>query len=287
MTIAEHILKVRDCIKHTLKGSTELLISMRDSLPIEKGRYLRAHMCLSFGLGGGSKNENAVLLASAIELVHLASLLQDDVFDSEEYRRELPTFQKQWGKTVSVLYSDILFSKATAMLLPLKRMDILDVILAAVRHMCAGEILHKFKNNEMLTVDEYLDIVGKKTASLFAVSCETGAMLVSPCKEYTDAAYSFGRDFGMAYQLIDDCFDLEESDLKNRIMTLPRILDDLSCAQTIDFALRYIDRAENALDTVMRDMSATSLHELRKRIVWMREKTEEVRAYRAAREVCC
>jgi len=234
-------------IASVLPDDGGVLSLMRDAIAASGGKCIRARMCVEFARNLGFKGASLSGLAAAIELIHYASLLQDDIFDNDERRRNGPAFHVRWGKSASILYSDIMVSKAYKMILSINRNDIAGNIVDAVSDMCRGEILHRHRNKSGITADEYIDIVSKKTAALFRVSCQSGAMLATSRKGCIDLAAEFGFSYGVAFQLVDDCVDLEETDLKNNVTTMPQILNDPSCRKTAALAIDYIKDAEKCV----------------------------------------
>lgn len=270
---------IKDKLLKSLPTGSDVFSRMKRSVAESQGKYLRARLCMAFAYLFRYQGTSLFDLSCAIELIHLASLLQDDVFDNEEHRRRKPAFHMEWDKTMSILYSDIILSKAFSTILGLSRSDIAHEITDAVCNMCEGELLHRYKNSKKLAVDEYVEIVAKKTASLFSISCRTGAMLGTDRKEYINIAGEFGFNFGIAYQLIDDCRDLV-SDLKNNIVTMPRILNESSCESTMSIAMDYVNQAALSLPKVTGVNIRKKSEELFDIVNWIRGRAVETK------EVC-
>jgi len=154
-------------------------------------------------------------MAVAIELVHLASLLHDDVIDQAKLRRGQESINSRWGNNASVLTGDYLFASAFNLVNLHNQKDILDNLSSTIKIMCAGEIKQmSLVHNLHISEDEYLEKSYGKTACLFAACCKIGALTCSMPAEETAALEEFGLCLGYAYQIIDDLLDfLSESKL--------------------------------------------------------------------------
>ncbi len=190
------------------------------------GKRLRPALALLAGGATGDICPGHVDLAVILELVHLASLVHDDIMDSADLRREQPTASAKWGNSLAVLLGDCLFAHALKLAASFPNIEICRRIAHAAKDVCSGEIIQTQRRYDLnLTVSEYLQIIEMKTASLFAAAGELGA-LISGFKTY-------GLRLGTAYQIYDDCLDLagsEEtagktlgSDLRKGKLTLPLI----------------------------------------------------------------
>jgi octaprenyl-diphosphate synthase len=175
------------------------------------GKMLRP--ALTF-LGAALKNAGPELdrrllpLGSSFEIFHDATLIHDDIIDSAYLRRNIPTINVKWGPEVAVLVGDYLHNKAIEAIFANGNEKIISLFLQTAGIVCDGEIHElKEKDNFNLTEDEYLDIINKKTAVLLACSVESGALLAGATPEEAEALKRYGRYFGIAFQIIDDCLD--------------------------------------------------------------------------------
>lgn len=171
-------------------------------------------------------------IASALELIHMASLLHDDVIDHSHTRHNKPTINSKWGRDVAITLGDYLYSVAFELIAECGNRDIIQCISAATKAMCEGELIQVCERDNLdLLKKRYIVIVRKKTASLFAASCQTGALISNSSKPLYGALASYGLNFGIAFQIVDDYLDLtgEEKnlgkkpgqDIKVGEMTLP------------------------------------------------------------------
>lgn len=147
-------------------------------------------------------------IAVAIELVHMASLLHDDVIDQAKLRRGRESLNSRWGNNASVLTGDYLFATAFNLVNLHNQKDILDNLTTTIKIMCAGEIKQmSLVHNLQISEDEYLEKSYGKTACLFAACCKIGALTCCMPVEETNALEEFGLCLGYAYQIIDDLLD--------------------------------------------------------------------------------
>jgi octaprenyl-diphosphate synthase len=198
------------------------------------GKRLRPLVALLAGAAtGGVRNEH-LDLAVIVELIHLATLIHDDIIDDAERRRSQPTVNARWGNTLSVLLGDSLFAHALDLSTRFSDADVSRAIARATRDVCSGEIIQTQRRFDLhLAIEEYFRIIELKTATLFAVGAELGARLNHAPSSQVDALTSFGRHLGAAYQIYDDCIDLAGcenttgktlgTDLRKGKMTLPML----------------------------------------------------------------
>ena len=172
------------------------------------GKRLRPLLVLLSARSSGFEGSRHVELAAAIEFLHTASLLHDDVVDRSELRRGQPTANARWGNAPSVLVGDFLYSRAFQLMVALKNTDILAILADATNRIAEGEVM-QFANIGNLDVDEgsYLEAIRLKTALLFQAATHTGAVLAGGDSAGVQAHLRFGLHFGLAYQLVDDWLD--------------------------------------------------------------------------------
>lgn len=209
-----------------------------------QGKQLRPVLVALSGGANGKMNEDLVKVAVIIEMVHLATLVHDDVMDEAEVRRRRPTLAINWGNQISVLVGDCLFAHAVRMASSFPSPEVCRAVASATNTVCSGEILQSRQRPDLdVTREEYFKIVEMKTAELFALSCDLGAWMGGGSQVGRQALRQYGLSLGTAYQIYDDCLDLfgrEETvgkslgcDLANGKVTLP-ILIALERADTAD-----------------------------------------------------
>jgi octaprenyl-diphosphate synthase len=186
----------------------------------EIGEYLRA--------GGGKRIRPALLFLSAklfnyegsgavrlgavVEIIHTATLVHDDIIDQAMTRRGRPAANTQWGNSKCVLAGDWLYMQAFKVAVQERNFRILDALIELTQQMVEGELLQMEKLGKAITLDEYFDLIYRKTACLFSVCMRLGAILGGATAEEEEALTRYGRDLGMAFQIVDDVLDLTASE---------------------------------------------------------------------------
>lgn len=197
-----------------------------------RGKRLRPLVALLSGGATGEINSEHVDLAVIVELIHVATLVHDDVMDEAERRRSQPTVNARWGNSLSVLLGDCLFAHALSLSTRFEKSQIGRAIACAAREICSGEMIQTQRRFDLgLGIDDYLRIVRMKTGSLFAAAAELGALISDAQPDSVETLKEFGIRVGTAYQIYDDCLDIagEENvtgktlgtDLRKGKFTLP------------------------------------------------------------------
>jgi len=196
--------KLADC----LKGDTPLITSIAQHLMRSKGKRMRPAMMFLLSRAAEFYTEHTISASLAIELIHTATLLHDDVVDDSDMRRGLETVNFKWTNLVAVLMGDYLFAKAFRMMVTAESIELVSAISKATERVSVGELRQvEETSNYDLSEDEYLKIIADKTASLFAVSCEAGPILAGINGKNRQKFASFGEKVGMAFQIADDLLD--------------------------------------------------------------------------------
>src|SRR5436190_5859510 len=174
-----------------------------------QGKQLRPALVALSGGATGQLNDAHVLVAVIIEMIHLATLVHDDVMDEAQMRRGRPTLAANWGNEISVLLGDCLFAHALKLAASYPTTEICRAVAAATNTVCAGEILQtQRRKNFELKRSEYFKVIQMKTGELFALSCDLGAFLSGAASVQRQNLRQFGLEIGTAYQIYDDCLDL-------------------------------------------------------------------------------
>lgn len=200
-----------------------------------RGKRLRPLVALLSGGATGEITSAHVDLAVVVELIHIATLVHDDIMDEAERRRGQPTVNARWGNSLSVLLGDCLFAQALNLSTNFDKAEISRSISQAAREVCSGEIIQTQRRFDLhLAIEEYMRIVQMKTGSLFAVAAECGAVINEADAVTTRRLKKFGMQIGTAYQIYDDCLDIagNESligktlgtDLRKGKLTLPVLI---------------------------------------------------------------
>jgi octaprenyl-diphosphate synthase len=201
------------------------------------GKRLRSMLVAYSGWEGPAENrdDDLVRLGSVIELVHLATLVHDDILDEADTRHRQETAAKKFGPAAAVLIGDVLFSHALELAAEFDTNEICRSVAQATARVCAGEIAQTYQRGEVnYSRDFYFRVIQLKTAELFEVACRLGATVAGYPVQFSEAAGLFGRHVGIAYQIFDDLVDLyaDESmigktlgtDLSKGKFTLPLLL---------------------------------------------------------------
>jgi octaprenyl-diphosphate synthase len=173
------------------------------------GKRIRpALVFLSGWRGPGVVLPELVRVAAVVELVHLATLVHDDIMDGAEVRRNRRTAAREYGATAAVLLGDALFAHALNLATQFPTTEICSAVSESTRRVCAGEIVQTLRRGSTnVTRADYQRIIDLKTAELFRVSCWLGARLAGSTPGYVEAVSRFGRHLGIAYQIYDDLAD--------------------------------------------------------------------------------
>jgi octaprenyl-diphosphate synthase len=173
------------------------------------GKRIRPALALLAGGATGGSTHHHQRLSVILEMVHIASLVHDDIMDGADVRRGLPTASAKWGHSLSVLLGDALFAYALELATHFDDTEVCRTIARASRDVCTGEILQTQRRFDLnLTVSDYLKIIEMKTAALFAVAAQLGARLNHQPQPVQDALHTYGLKLGTVYQIYDDCLDL-------------------------------------------------------------------------------
>jgi octaprenyl-diphosphate synthase len=173
------------------------------------GKHLRPTLVALAANSLGKPNDSHVTVAAIIEMVHLATLVHDDVMDEAEVRRGKLTLAANWGNEVAVLFGDCLFAQALKLAASFPTPEICRAVASATNTVCSGEILQtRYRKNFALSQKEYFRVLQMKTGELFALSCDLAAFLSDATPAQRTALREFGMIFGTAYQIYDDCVDL-------------------------------------------------------------------------------
>ena len=216
------------------KSDVSLINTITKYMMRNKGKNIRPSLTLLSARLCGEPTLNTYRAAAMMELLHIATLIHDDVVDDATIRRGFPSLNFVWKNKLSVLIGDFLLSKALINMIRIKDFDALERISITAEKLSAGEIL-QIEKSMTRSMDEatYFDMIGQKTASLIATSCELGAITTTKKEIDRKLTYDFGHNLGIAFQIKDDLFDIlgsefetgknSNSDVKKNMITLPLI----------------------------------------------------------------
>lgn len=247
--------KFESYFKDSLKSNIPLLDIITSYILRRKGKQIRPTLVLLSASLFGSINEITYVAASLIELLHTASLVHDDVVDDSHERRGHFSLNALWKPKLAVLTGDFLLSKGVLLSIEKEAYSILAIVSEAVREMTEGEILQLRKiRNLNISIDDYFEVIRKKTAALFAACAASGAKSVNATDDEIKMMKEFGELTGIAFQIRDDLFDYQRhgkfgkpaaNDLKEKKMTLPLLYSLQVCSQSERKKIRQLIKNEN------------------------------------------
>ncbi len=241
-----------DRLIHERMGSGVVLIpDLARHLIDSGGKRLRPLLTLASAKLGGYVGAGHIKLAAAVEFIHTATLLHDDVVDESSLRRGKVSANIVWGNKPSVLVGDFLFSRAFQLMVETGSLRVLDILSGAAAIIAEGEVLQlKSANNLGVTEEDYLRVVSAKTAALFAAAAESGAVVAAQSQAQIAAMRDYGQNLGIAFQLVDDALDYSGrqalmgksvgDDFREAKVTLPVIL---AYARATSAAAKFWKRA--------------------------------------------
>ncbi|HEA65098.1 MAG TPA: polyprenyl synthetase family protein [Candidatus Aminicenantes bacterium] len=189
------------------------------------GKRIRPALLLLCSKLFGYKGKEHILMSTLVEAIHTASLIHDDIIDNSIIRRGKESIHTRWGPNITVLLGDYLYIKALGLSLQSKHRQITQILTSISARMVEGELTEYYLSGNLeLAEKDYLDIINKKTASLFSASCRIGGILGKASKKEENYLAEYGTNLGMSFQIIDDLLDFTGNE---KILGKP-ILCDLS-----------------------------------------------------------
>ena len=228
--------------ENALDSEVRLINSISKYMIRNKGKNIRPILTILSARLCGKPTLNSYKAAAMMELLHVATLIHDDVVDDATLRRGKPSVNRVWKNKLSILMGDFILSKALINMVGLRDFDALEQISITAEKLSAGEILQIEKSiTRSMTEEVYFEMIGQKTASLIATSCELGAITTSKKDNDRAATHTFGQNLGLAFQIKDDLFDLLGSesdtgktgggDVKQNMITLPLIFSKINMSR--------------------------------------------------------
>jgi octaprenyl-diphosphate synthase len=233
--VSEDMEKVNDGILARAQSHVELIPEIAGHLINSGGKRIRPMLTLAASRMCGYAGEHHIRLATAVEFMHTATLLHDDVVDESDLRRGKEAARVIWGNQASVLVGDYLLGQAFKMMVETGSLDCLRILSNAAAVIAEGEVLQlSISQDTATTEDAYLQVIGAKTAALFSAAAEVGGVIAGRPREEQAALESYGRNLGIVFQLIDDALDYSGKqvtlgksigdDFRERKITLPVVL---------------------------------------------------------------
>lgn len=206
---------IEDFIVKSLHSNIDLIANIGEYVILYGGKRIRPLLVMLFSKIFTCDQHKAVSMASAIELIHTATLLHDDVVDLSDKRRGKITAHKLWGNKESILVGDFLYTRAFQMMVNVDNLNILKFMADTTNIMSEGEVYQLVnRNNFDIRESDCLNIIKCKTAQLFAAAALVSPTLSEACDEFKIAAFNYGMYLGIAYQIIDDFLDYSTDDIR-------------------------------------------------------------------------
>lgn len=256
-----------------LQPETNSLADLISHISKYRGKRLRPALVLLSGKCVGEIVPQHIDIAVVVEMVHTATLVHDDIIDEASMRRHIESVNSKWGREISILFGDYLFSRGFTILSALDSQVATLLLSQTVNVMCEGEIIQLQRRYDIgLSEREYLDIIERKTASLCAASCRLGATFAGANRKVLDMLSNYGLKIGTAFQIVDDCLDVmgaeEEmgkslnSDIQKGKLTLPLIhlvnqlpKNELEAARELIFQYK-VNETKNAIVELLTEHDA-------------------------------
>ena len=264
--ILEDIKLFQKEFENALDSEVRLINSISKYMIRNKGKNIRPILTILSARLCGKPTLNSYKAAAMMELLHVATLIHDDVVDDATLRRGKPSVNRVWKNKLSILMGDFILSKALINMVGLRDFDALEQISITAEKLSAGEILQIEKSiTRSMTEEVYFEMIGQKTASLIATSCELGA--ITTTKKDTDraATHAYGQNLGLAFQIKDDLFDLLGSesdtgkngggDVKQNMITLPLIFSKVNMTRLEYQELKKLLRAKKKNRSIIKKIS--------------------------------
>ena len=231
-------------IVEQLHSDVDMVESIGQYIVDAGGKRLRPLLVLLSAAALGECNVTHIKFAAAVEFIHTATLLHDDVVDISSLRRGRPTANEKFGNAPSVLVGDFLYTRAFQLMVQLDNMALLRHMANTTNTIAEGEVLQLvYAGDPSISEGQYLDVITRKTAVLFAAACRGSALLNGADNETADQIASFGLNLGIAFQMIDDILDYQGDPAK----TGKNVGDDLNEGKTT-LPLLHVIRSGSAAD---------------------------------------
>ncbi len=232
--IRADLLEVEEELKSFTRSPNKLIAEITDYLFRNTGKRIRPALLILCAKLFGYKGKEHIRMSGLVETIHTASLLHDDIIDNADLRRGRKTVHARWGPNITVLLGDYLYIETIDRALQSKFRQVVHILAQISTQMIDGELTEYYVSwNSEIQEKDYLEIINKKTASLFSASCRIGGLLAGVSGEDGDLLARLGTNLGMIFQIVDDLLDYtgEErklgkpvlSDLREGRITLPLI----------------------------------------------------------------
>jgi octaprenyl-diphosphate synthase len=268
--LSEDLAVVEGAMREQLLSASEVLSALGDHVLASGGKRMRPALLLLAAELCGYTGPRRIHVAAAVELLHTATLLHDDVVDLSELRRGRPSANALWGNRRAVLAGDYFYARASSLIVEDGDLDILWIFADTIRSMAEGELLQLQRSfDPSVTEAHYFQVIERKSAVLLSAACESGAILGGVTRAERRRLAEYGRELGLAFQLRDDALDYEDrevdlgkrpyDDLREGKVTLPLLLALKRCSaaerESVASLLKTVSRSEDPEDASQLDLS--------------------------------
>ena len=268
--IAADLALVERCMREQLESPSPLVVALGEHVLGSGGKRMRPALLLLAAELCGYTGPRRIQVAAAVELLHTATLLHDDVVDLSPLRRGQPSANALWGNRRAVLGGDFLYARASSMIVEDGDLEILWIFANTIRSMAEGELLQLERSfDPSVTEAHYYAVIERKSAVLLSASCEAGAILGGVTRAERRRLAEFGRELGLAFQLRDDALDYEDreadlgkrpyDDLREGKVTLPLLLALKRCTaaerEAVAAVLKCVAHAGSGAESESVDLS--------------------------------
>lgn len=207
--VADRLRASERLFRENLRSPLSIVEEVGEFVAEGGGKRIRPTLHLLCARLCGYPGRHDVVLATVIEFIHCATLIHDDIIDEATTRRGRPSVNSKWDNSVTVLFGDYMFAKAMELALRAESLPVMEKLAEVTLRMTEGEMLQtRYVGRVDLSVEEYLDLIERKTAALFACACELAGLLAAVPAAERAALREYGRHLGVAFQLVDDLLDL-------------------------------------------------------------------------------
>ncbi len=207
--VADGMARMRSVLERQIQESSRAVGDMTDHVGRFRGKQLRGALVLLAGDATGNATDEHPAIGAIVEMIHLATLVHDDVLDGAKVRRRVACVNQRWDNQTAVLLGDFLYARAFALSTDLSSRLASRVLAETTRRICVSEIEQAARRYDFdLPQSVYEEISGGKTASLYSAACELGARYPGGREEAGSLMRRFGWEVGLAFQIVDDCLDV-------------------------------------------------------------------------------
>jgi octaprenyl-diphosphate synthase len=249
--VSGEIERMRSILHEQVMESSDAVRDMTDHVDRFRGKQLRAALVLLAGEATGNTTDEHPAVAAVVEMIHLATLVHDDILDGAEVRRRVACVNQRWDNQTAVLLGDFLYARAFALSTTLSSRLCSRLLAETTRRLCVGEIEQATRRYDFeMSQERYEAIASAKTGQLYSAGCELGARYPGGNEELGEELSRFGAELGLAFQIVDDCLDLtgttEElgksagTDVEDGKITLPVLHVYAHAGESVRAAIRDV-----------------------------------------------